>query len=234
DLSHPSLKLDPLKVEEIYKKPDVFMFHDFVTDKESAQVIEFAKPKLRRDEVESNKTFLVRTSDGFFCNQTFDVRKRIYKRIEAATGLTTDENPQESEPMQIINYLPMTYYTPHFDYLPEEEASETDPRKHKFNNRIATVMIYLNNVESGGNTVFPLLNVAIEAKKNAAVFWHNLWLNGTGIVGTLHGGCPVVFGEKWSDEYAFECLFVLFIVLNKWIHAYGQMFHRKCSTNRFE
>ena len=95
----------------------------------------------------------------------------------------------------------------HFDFL-------------KMNNdRIATMLIYENNVEQGGATVFPHLGIAISPKKGSATFWYNLLQNGKGDEMTMHAACPVLSGTKW--------------VSNIWIHERGQEKNRPCSTNPF-
>ena len=45
-------------------------------------------------------------------------------------------------------------------------------------NRLATVLIYMEAVESGGGaTVFPELGLAIKPRGGSAVFWYNLHRN---------------------------------------------------------
>ena len=84
-----------------------------------------------------------------------------------------------------------------------------------------TFMVYLTDVEEGGNTAFPRLNVAVTPQKGDAAFWlvmhaftpnrpyhnharYNLLPDGSGDTMTLHGGCPVLRGAKH--------------VANKWSH----------------
>ena len=58
----------------------------------------------------------------------------------------------------------------------------------------------LSNVEYGGYTVFPILGLQMKPIKNSALFWYNLHSDGTPDYLTLHGGCPVLFGSKWSKK----------------------------------
>ena len=84
-----------------------------------------------------------------------------------------------------------------------------------------TVLIYLSDVEEGGETVFPnvpaplhqspgefsecgMQGLAVKPRRgDAAVFWS---LKTTGQVnrGALHGGCPVIRGEK-CDLFPMHC-----------------------------
>jgi len=85
-------------------------------------------------------------------------------------------------------------------------------------NRIATWLFYMSDVEAGGATVFPVLDVALWPQKGSAAFWYNLIPNGEGNEKTRHAACPVLSGSKW--------------VSNKWIHELGQEFRRPCALHQ--
>lgn len=59
----------------------------------------------------------------------------------------------------------------------------------------------MNDVEKGGATVFPFLNVALWPIKGAAAFWYNLHKSGVGDMRTKHAGCPVLAGNKWGKQF---------------------------------
>ena len=65
-------------------------------------------------------------------------------------------------------------------------------------NRLATVLFYMSDVEKGGATVFPTLNLTLWPEKGSAVFWFNLKRNGEGDMRTQHAACPVLVGSKWG------------------------------------
>jgi len=101
-------------------------------------------------------------------------------------------------------------YTPHTDYITGEDSYK-NPIEVFRGNRIATFMIYLEDVGAGGSTVFPLTGVQVKPKKGMAVFWWNLKRDGLGDPLTRHAGCSVLYGNKW--------------IANKWIR-YNYQFKR--------
>jgi prolyl 4-hydroxylase len=62
--------------------------------------------------------------------------------------------------------------------------------------RTYTFMIYLNDVEEGGETDFPTLGKQFAPKKGMAVIWRNSEGQTTENPATLHAGKPVIQGKK--------------------------------------
>jgi len=60
--------------------------------------------------------------------------------------------------------------------------------------------------------------VAAEPVKGSLLFWFNEKRDGDVESLSLHGGCPVIFGQKWIG--------------NQWIRANSQMFRRKCIKSK--
>jgi len=63
--------------------------------------------------------------------------------------------------------------------------------------RIATVLVYLETPDEGGETTFPKSNFDIPAVKGNAVLFWDATPDGEGDKLTLHGGKPVLAGTKW-------------------------------------
>ncbi|KAF2887683.1 hypothetical protein ILUMI_18490 [Ignelater luminosus] len=124
------------------------------------------------------------------------------------TGL----NMKSAEKLQVVNYGVGGYYRTHHDFQPNTA------RKSANGSRIATVLIYMSNVEQGGATVFPLLNVTIWPKKGTAAVWYNLDSYGNNNNITLHAACPVLLGSKWAA--------------NKWFREAGQEFIKPCPLHK--
>ena len=99
------------------------------------------------------------------------------------------------EEIQVVRYTKDGKYDPHYDGTECGEGFEAPCLK---NQRMATLLIYLNDDFEGGQTRFPNLNRSIKPKKGSAVFFC-VSDPKTGMLfrETLHGGDPVLVGEKW-------------------------------------
>lgn len=64
--------------------------------------------------------------------------------------------------------------------------------------RIITALLYLNNVPSGGETFFTLLNIKVTPPKGSLLIFEN-YKNKTNErhLSSIHEGCLVKEGEKW-------------------------------------
>jgi prolyl 4-hydroxylase len=105
------------KVEEAFKKPQIVMFHDFLSDSEIEVVKTLAKPKLTRANVITNSTTRIvpnyRISDSaWLSNSDHQVIERISRRISDVTGLDLTT----AEALQVANYGIGGHYEPHFDH----------------------------------------------------------------------------------------------------------------------
>jgi prolyl 4-hydroxylase len=93
-----------------------------------------------------------RTSSNNWCN--YDAcyddphSLAVHERIENLTRI-----PRENaEHLQILRYEQGEFYKTHHDYIPYEKDRQSGPR-------ILTVFLYLNDVEAGGGTNFPGLDL---------------------------------------------------------------------------
>jgi prolyl 4-hydroxylase len=88
------------------------------------------------------------------------VAKRIMERIENITGIPE----ANSENLQLLRYEKTQFYQTHNDFVPYQVERQCGPR-------IITFYMYLNDVEEGGATNFPNLNLTVTPKRGRAVMW---------------------------------------------------------------
>ncbi|XP_052334268.1 prolyl 4-hydroxylase subunit alpha-1a isoform X3 [Oncorhynchus keta] len=236
---HPLYVLGPVKQEDEWDRPRIIRYHDILSNSEIEKVKELAKPRLRRATISNPITGVLETAHyriskrratvhdpqtGKLTTAHYRVSKsawltayedpvvdKINQRIEDITGL----NVKTAEELQVANYGVGGQYEPHFDFGRKDEPDAF--KELGTGNRIATWLIYMSDVPSGGATVFTDVGAAVWPKKGSAVFWYNLFASGEGDYSTRHAACPVLVGNKW--------------VSNKWIHERGQEFRRRCTLD---
>lgn len=213
--THRHVDENPLApwVEVLSWEPRAFLYHHFLTQVECNHLIEVAKPSLVKSTVidsatGKSKDSRVRTSSGTFLVRGQDhIIKRIEKRIADFTFIPVEQG----EGLQVLQYRESEKYEPHYDYFHDAFNTKNGGQ------RIATVLMYLSDVEKGGETVFPASKVNASevpdwdqrsecAKRglsvrprmgDALLFWSmkpDAKLDPT----SLHGACPVIQGTKWS------------------------------------
>lgn len=184
------------KQKKTGKLPRIREFENVLSKEECLQIIRYAENKLERSKVGSDRRISeVRTSSQVFIpNDALPCIKRCSKLVEELTGIPA----KNQEKWQVLKYNPGQEYREHYDACMDEPCHESD-RKRGWGKRVYTFFIYLNDVEEGGETVFPRLNKSFKPKQGNAIFWHNLTKNRQKAhPDSLHAGLPVIKGEKWA------------------------------------
>lgn len=179
-------------------KPVIAVLDDLLSAAECDELIGLSVVKIKRSTVVDpltgeHKVIDDRDSFGtFFSINENDLIARLDRRIAEVMCWPVENG----EGLQILNYKVGGEYKPHFDYFPPQDAGS---RRHLANGgqRVSTMVIYLNDVEEGGETTFPSLNLSILPRKGSAVYFEYCDSRGQVDPLTLHAGAPVVAGEKW-------------------------------------
>ena len=79
---------------------------------------------------------------------------RLKQRIFELLGMRPFRNDW-ADGLQVLRYNTTKAYNSHFDYLEYTPGSRLDSSRPGGANRFATVVVYLSDVEEGGETVFP-------------------------------------------------------------------------------
>ena len=139
----------------------------------------------------SSEVNAARTSDGmFFERGESDLIRRVEARIANLLRWPLDHG----EGLQVLRYSPGAEYQPHYDYFDPGHVSTPGILK-RGGQRVATLVIYLNTPVAGGSTIFPDIGLDVAPVKGNAVFFS--YDRPHPSTQTLHGGSPVVEGEKW-------------------------------------
>lgn len=176
--------------------PRVVVFGGLLSDAECQELIEQARPRLRRSRTLNLQTgideaHVARTSEGtMFARGESALCRRIEDRIAALLDWPLDHG----EGLQVLRYGPGAEYRPHYDYFDPSQPG-TAGTLVRGGQRVATVVIYLNTPARGGATVFPDAGFEAGAVRGNAVFFS--YDRPHPMTRTLHAGAPVLEGEKW-------------------------------------
>ncbi len=178
------------------KLPRVIVFGGLLTDAECDAMIAAARPRLVRSEtvvVDTGGSEVndARTSRGMFFERG---ENAVCQRIEQRIAKLLNWPVVNGEGLQVLHYLPGAEYRPHHDYFDPAKPG-TPAITARGGQRVGTLVMYLNSPKKGGGTTFPDVGLEIAPVKGNAVFFsYDRPHPGTK---TLHGGAPVIEGEKW-------------------------------------
>lgn len=176
--------------------PRVVVFGDLLSPDECEEIIALARARLKRSkavqtDTGGSKVHPARTSEGMFFKRG---EYPVCARVEARFAELMQWPLENGEGLQVLRYGPGAEYKPHYDYF--DPALPGSPRILKRGGqRVATLVCYLNTPTRGGATVFPDIQLEVTPVKGNAVFFS--YDRAHSCTRSLHGGAPVVEGEKW-------------------------------------
>ncbi len=178
------------------RDPRVIVFGGLLSHEECDELMAVAGKRLARSETVQTDTGAsevndARTSQGMFFDRG---ENELCRRIEARIGALLNWPVENGEGLQVLHYRPGAEYKPHYDYF-DPAQSGTPTILKRGGQRVATVVMYLNDPVIGGGTTFPDVQLEVAPVKGNAVFFS--YERAHPVSRTLHGGAPVVEGEKW-------------------------------------
>ena len=190
--------------QQIADEPPVFLFDDYLSEQECEHLVDLARPHMTRafvsggeDGVESNG----RTGGVHWIPHRHDeTTAGISERIAELVGIPLIN----AEALQIINYDVGQEYKPHYDaWVPNTETG--DRCLARGGQRLVTCLLYLSNVEAGGGTFFPKLDIEVMPRPGRMILFHNCYEDTTERhPRSLHGGMPPEQGMKWACNLWFR------------------------------
>lgn len=151
----------------------------------------------------------VRTaSTSTWDNQVWEIMERVSRYVGVP--------PTHFEAMQVLRYRNMQKYDEHMD-VGELDSASGKQLAENGGHRVATVLLYLTDVEEGGETTFPDgewidgTDVRGQTPSKCASYgpfakpavgrgllFYSLDRFGALDYAASHAGCPVIRGEKWT------------------------------------
>ena len=210
---HPFYTVQPMQLLSWY--PRAYLFPKFIDRAMCDHVIGMAEKRLAPSSLALKKgdtldsTREIRTSQGTFLSRGMD-EEGVLAYIEDKIAVMTGIPAGHGEAFNVLRYQNGQHYDSHYDAFDEESYGK------QASQRIATVLVYLSDVEEGGETSFLFEGVGgtdrirtVDYKKcdtgikykpragDALLFW-SIHPDMTRDKHSLHGGCPVVKGTKWT------------------------------------
>ena len=169
--------------------PEVWAFDGFFSPSECRYLIECARPRLQPSTVvDPQRGQLlpnpVRTSHGMAFPWVSEdlVIQALNRRIAWASGTQA----AAGEPLQVLRYEPGQQYRPHFDAYDDTN-----------NQRVFTMLVYLNEDYEGGQTVFTYNGLTFRGHTGEGLLFRNATQSGARDGHAQHAGLPVRSGAKW-------------------------------------
>ncbi len=178
------------------RNPQVVVFGGLLSNDECDAMVADAAPRMARSETVvletgGNEVNPSRTSQGMFFGRG---ETPLCARIEARISALLHWPVVNGEGLQVLHYQPGAEYKPHHDYFDPAQPGMAAVLA-RGGQRVGTLVIYLNTPEQGGATTFPDVGLAVAPIKGNAVFFS--YDRPHANTRTLHGGAPVLAGEKW-------------------------------------
>lgn len=211
----------PGKLQVLSTTPKIFIIEDFLSFDECQYLIDTIIPELKRSTV-SNTAILDenRTSRTMWIHHGMSASATVQNIVQRAFNLLkipydSRNSSRVAEAIQGLHYSNTQWYREHYDYFTPNDYKD-DGHIQTGNNRLATLFLYLTDVESGGETYFPRFDgkyvssgctnpncFKVRPQKGAAVLFYSMLEDGNLDFDSLHGGCPVVAGEKYAANLWF-------------------------------
>lgn len=180
------------------ERPMLAVLEGVLSADECDELIALAKPRLTRSTLVDPQTGMnvvsgQRSSFGmFFRLQENDFIARLDRRISEVMNLPLENG----EGLQILFYPTGAQSAPHFDFLVPSNVANKDSLARS-GQRVSTMVTYLNNVASGGETIFPEVGYRVSPLRGNAVYFE--YCNSLQQLdhASLHASSVVESGEKW-------------------------------------
>ena len=223
-----------LKMEAISCAPQVFRIDDFLSKVEVEHIIDLVKDGSRNitlsrsavhpggvsgyssdgDKVgnEQADTTTRSSKNAWIEREATPIVDSIYRRAADLLGIdealvrhrSDEEHPELAtdhsiaERMQLVHYAEGEQYNAHHDFSFPAFGNRHQP------SRFATLLLYLNDVEEGGETIFPRAinseshdGISVKPKAGTAIFFYNVLPDGNLDDLSQHQSAPVRSGEKY-------------------------------------
>lgn len=174
-------------------RADLFLVPDILSPQECHRLIKVIESRITRSPLFSDRVAPAgRTSSTHYFREDLPETRALAARIDETLGIEL----RHAETIQGQRYLKGQEYRHHCDFFREDKPHWPGERP-RGGQRSWTAMVYLNDVEGGGETEFPALDLRISPRAGLMVAWNNMTRRGRPNRATRHAALPVLAGEKY-------------------------------------
>ncbi|CAN5338520.1 hypothetical protein BH10PSE15_BH10PSE15_12350 [soil metagenome] len=170
----------------------LFYHPDFLNPDQCARLRAMINANRRPSTVLTTADPDYRTSDSCDMDRWSPDVRPTDEAIAALLGL----DPVQGETMQGQRYAPGQQFRAHCDWFSEDQPY-WPAMQACGGQRTWTAMIYLNDVDEGGATWFPLAGLRVNPKRGLLLAWNNMNPDGSPNDKALHEGVAVMKGTKY-------------------------------------
>lgn len=209
-----------LEMTTLSLHPLIFAIEKFLRDDEIDTILELSLPHLASSGVSLKDADIGKPASTWRTSLTY------FLKSEHPTTLTIDQRVADlmkipishQEDVQVLRYEKTQKYVAHYDAFNYKEL-DSNPSLQKtlqfgYRNRMATVFWYMSDVLDGGSTNFPMAGglpypndvadcsngINVYPKKGKVIVFYDLLATGDSDNNSLHAGCPVKEGTKFSGN----------------------------------
>lgn len=188
-------------LQKLHTKPPIYSCADFISPAECDALISLASPHLVASTAGGNVESHGRTSKSCMLSRSRAESKALLARCAELTGHPAAHH----EDPQISRYLDGEFYEPHLD-APDRSDSDGKGFRRCGGTRLATVLVYLNDVAQGGETRFtklgsPSSRLVQRPQKGKAILFFPASPSGKADTRLEHEARPPREGEtKWVAQ----------------------------------
>lgn len=172
---------------------DVYIVRDFLDERDCRELVDLIDTDNEPSKLLSyNGDDEFRTSHS--CN--LDPENETVKRVEGKITSLMGIDVAHGETIQGQRYRVGQQFKPHFDFFHHGEAYWEDMMRSG-GQRTWTAMVFLNDVEGGGETNFTSAAAKVTPRRGNLLCWNNMDGIGQPNTHAMHQGCPVTAGTKY-------------------------------------
>lgn len=192
------LAVPEVEREELHSAPRVERISALLDPMECSHIAALAMPHLKPSRVisdqEGGALKAGRSSEGM--NFHPGLRDVVVTTVIRRLCGIADCEFSHTEALTALMYIPGAQYKVHPDFFPLDSKAGQQQLENG-DQRIKTIICYLNEIAGGGETEFPDLGIRVKPVPGSVVYFENADSDGQPYPASRHAGLPVTNGMKW-------------------------------------